>query len=102
MMAGMSQTTITALIIMRFRGFRIMGANFSRKKASTGSRLSSAIVLVLAANARSVGVGVDVLLIMGAFALVTFGFLISGGRTQRWEGAVLLAGYAAYVVWLVL
>lgn len=50
----------------------------------------------------STGVGVDVLLIMGAFALVTFGFLISGGRTQRWEGAVLLAGYAAYVVWLVL
>ncbi|WP_412060567.1 calcium/sodium antiporter [Rubrivirga sp. IMCC45206] len=47
------------------------------------------------------GIGVDVEAIMIGFGLVTLIFLISGGQTKRWEGAVLLAGYGAYVWWLV-
>ena len=55
----------------------------------------------LAAPIVASGVGVGVLAIMGGFGLVTLGFLITGGRTRRWEGVVLLAGYAGYVWWLV-
>ena len=55
----------------------------------------------LVAPIQSLGVGVDTLVIMGGFGVVTLGFLVSGGRTQRWEGAVLLAGYAAYI-WYVI
>ena len=55
----------------------------------------------LAAPIRSTGVGVDVLAIMVGFGVVTLAFLVTGGRTQRWEGAVLLAGYAGYIGWLV-
>ena len=47
------------------------------------------------------GVGADALLIMGVFGVVTLVFLVTGGRTQRWEGAALLAGYAAYI-WYVI
>ncbi len=61
-------------------------------------------VLGPAALARPIvadGIGVGVEAIMIGFGLVTLVFLISGGRTRRWEGAVLLAGYGAYVWWLV-
>ncbi|MEM0961699.1 MAG: calcium/sodium antiporter [Bacteroidota bacterium] len=55
----------------------------------------------LAAPMQASGVGVDTLALMGAFGLVTLFFLVSGGRTQRWEGAVLLSGYAGYIWWVV-
>ena len=55
----------------------------------------------LVAPMSAEGVGVDVLAIMGGFGLVTLAFLVTGGRTQRWEGLVLLGGYAGYVAWVV-
>ena len=55
----------------------------------------------LAAPMQAAGGGVDTLALMGAFGLVTLFFLVSGGRTQRWEGAVLLSGYAGYIWWVV-
>jgi len=55
----------------------------------------------LAAPIAATGVGTGVLAIMGGFGLVTLVFLITGGQTRRWEGAVLLAGYAGYIWWLV-
>ena len=55
----------------------------------------------LAAPIAAVGVGFDVLGIMVGFGLLTLAFLVSGGRTQRWEGGVLLAGYAGYIWWIV-
>lgn len=55
----------------------------------------------LAAPIASVGIGADVLSIMVGFGLVTLLFLYTGGKTRRWEGAVLLAGYLGYVWWLV-
>ena len=55
----------------------------------------------LAAPIASVGIGADVLSIMVGFGLVTLLFLYTGGRTRRWEGAVLLLGYLGYIWWLV-
>ena len=55
----------------------------------------------LAAPIRAVGVGADVLAIMVGFGVLTLVFLITGGRTQRWEGAVLLLGYVGYIWWIV-
>ncbi len=55
----------------------------------------------LAEPIAAVGVGVDVLAIMVGFGGVTLAFLVSGGRTQRWEGALLLLGYAGYIWWIV-
>ena len=55
----------------------------------------------LAAPIAATGVGADALAIMVGFALVTFLFLVTGGRTQRWEGAVLLLGYVGYIWWVV-
>ncbi len=55
----------------------------------------------LAAPIRATGVGADVLTIMVGFGLVTLLFLYTGGRTRRWEGAVLLLGYVGYIWWLV-
>jgi cation:H+ antiporter len=39
-------------------------------------------------------------LIMLAFTVVLAPFVVSGLRLVRWEGAVLLAAYLAYVIWL--
>ncbi len=55
----------------------------------------------LAAPIRAVGVGAGVLAIMVGFGFVTLLFLFTGGATRRWEGAVLLLGYAGYIWWLV-
>ena len=55
----------------------------------------------LAAPMRATGVGADVLAIMVGFGALTLLFLVTGGRTRRWEGAVLLAAYGAYVWWLI-
>ena len=55
----------------------------------------------LAAPIRAVGVGADVLAIMVGFGLLTLFFLVSGGKTRRWEGVVLLLGYAGYLWWIV-
>ncbi|MAQ93270.1 hypothetical protein B1759_07395 [Rubrivirga sp. SAORIC476] len=55
----------------------------------------------LAAPIASVGIGADVLSIMVGFGLVTLLFLYTGGKTRRWEGAVLLLGYLGYIWWLV-
>ncbi len=55
----------------------------------------------LARPIASTGVGIDVLAMMAGFGVVTLGFLVSGGRTQRWEGAVLLLGYVGYIWWIV-
>ena len=49
----------------------------------------------------STGVGAPVLAVMVLFGLATLFFLITGARTQRWEGAALLAGYATYIWWVV-
>ena len=49
---------------------------------------------------RATGIGADVLAVMVGFGVVTLAFLVTGGRTQRWEGAVLLLGYAAYTWWV--
>ena len=46
-------------------------------------------------------IGADVLAIMVLIAILTLIFLISGGKTRRWEGGVLLATYAAYLWWIV-
>lgn len=40
--------------------------------------------------------------VMVAFSLLLWPFLYSGGLLRRWEGAVLLAGFAAYMGWLFL
>ena len=50
---------------------------------------------------RAAGIDAEVLAVMVGFGLVTLFFLISGGRTRRWEGAVLLAGYVGYIWWVV-
>ncbi len=50
---------------------------------------------------QSVGVGAEVLAVMVGFGLVTLFFLMTGERTRRWEGGVLLAGYVAYIWWVV-
>ena len=55
----------------------------------------------LAAPIRAVGVGADVLAIMVGFGLLTLFFLVSGGKTRRWEGSILLLGYAGYLWWIV-
>ena len=55
----------------------------------------------LAAPIAATGIGADVLTIMVGFGLVTLLFLYTGGRTRRWEGAVLLLGYLGYIWWLV-
>ena len=55
----------------------------------------------LAAPIVATGVGADILAVMVGFGVVTLFFLITGGRTRRWEGAALLAGYAGYV-WYIL
>lgn len=55
----------------------------------------------LAAPIAAVGVGIDVLAIMVGFGLLTLLFLTTGRRTQRWEGGVLLLGYAGYLWWIV-
>ena len=55
----------------------------------------------LVAPIQSVGVGADILAIMVGFGLVTLLFLITGGRTRRWEGAVLLLGYVGYVAYII-
>ncbi len=49
----------------------------------------------------STGVGADVLAIMVGTGLLTLFFMVSGGRTRRWEGAVLLAVYGGYIWWIV-
>ena len=49
---------------------------------------------------RATGIGAEVLTVMVGFGVVTLAFLVTGGRTQRWEGAVLLLGYAAYTWWV--
>lgn len=40
------------------------------------------------------------LLVLLAFSLILVPFLLSGRRVARWEGAALLAAYAAYIAWL--
>ena len=50
---------------------------------------------------EAAGIGAGVLVVMGGFGLLTLFFLVSGGRTRRWEGAVLLAGYVGYIWWVV-
>lgn len=55
----------------------------------------------LVAPITATGVSATTLAIMGGFGVVTLGFLMTGGRTQRWEGAVLMAGYVAYI-WYVI
>ena len=54
----------------------------------------------LAAPIASTGVGADVLAIMVGVALLTLLFLVTGGRTRRWEGAVLLLAYGGYLWWI--
>ena len=49
----------------------------------------------------SAGVGADVLVIMVGTGLLTLLILVSGGRTHRWEGFVLLSVYAGYIWWIV-
>ena len=55
----------------------------------------------LAAPIGAAGVGADVLVIMIGAGLLTLAFFVTGGRMRRWEGGVLLFGYAAYV-WYIL
>ena len=50
---------------------------------------------------EAAGIGAPVLAVMVGFGLLTLVFLISGGETRRWEGAVLLAGYVGYIWWIV-
>ena len=50
---------------------------------------------------QSLGVGADVLAIMVGTGVLTLVFLISGGATRRWEGAVLLSVYVGYIWWIV-
>jgi cation:H+ antiporter len=45
------------------------------------------------------GTGADLLVMVGTAVLV-LPLARSGFRVQRWEGALLLMGYAAYLVWL--
>lgn len=49
----------------------------------------------------STGVGSDILAIMVGVGLLTLLFLVTGGRTRRWEGVVLLFTYAGYI-WYIL
>lgn len=49
----------------------------------------------------SEGIRPDVLAIMVLVAVLTLIFLITGGKTRRWEGGVLLAAYVAYLWWIV-
>lgn len=87
----------------------IVAARRSEAEIALGNAVGSNIFNVfsvlgpasLAAPIRAVGVGADVLTIMVGFGLVTFLFLLTGGRTRRWEGAILLLGYAGYIWWIV-
>lgn len=54
----------------------------------------------LAAPIAAVGVGADVLGIMVGVSLLTLLFLVTGGRTRRWEGGVLLLSYGGYLWWI--
>lgn len=47
------------------------------------------------------GVGPATLGLMLAFGVLTMFFLYTGGQTRRWEGAVLVAAYAAYIWYVV-
>ena len=49
----------------------------------------------------SADIGPDVLGIMIGVALLTLVFLTTGGKTRRWEGAVLIGTYVAYLWWIV-
>ena len=40
------------------------------------------------------------LLVMLAFAVLAFVFLLTQRRLERWEGGVLVLAYALYVAWL--
>ena len=55
----------------------------------------------LVAPMGAAGVGAPVLAVMGGFGLVTLLFLVTGGQTKRWEGAVLLVAYVGYLWWVV-
>ena len=55
----------------------------------------------LAAPMAAEGVGAGVLAVMVGFGLLTLAFLVSGGETKRWEGAVLLLAYVGYLGWVV-
>lgn len=55
----------------------------------------------IAAPIYAEGIEWPVLAIMLAMALLTAYFLFSGGKTKRWEGAVLLLTYAGYLWWVV-
>ncbi|MEL6615289.1 MAG: calcium/sodium antiporter [Bacteroidota bacterium] len=55
----------------------------------------------VAAPIASEGIEWSVLAIMLAMAVLTAFFLSTGGKTRRWEGAVLLAAYAGYLWWVV-
>ena len=55
----------------------------------------------LTAPISSEGVGEDVLAIMVAMGVLTFGFLFSGDRMRRWEGVLLVLAYGGYVWWIV-
>lgn len=55
----------------------------------------------LAAPMAATGVGANVLVVMVGFGLLTLAFLATGGKTQRWEGAVLLLAYVGYLWWVV-
>lgn len=56
---------------------------------------------MLAGPLEGPGLGLGSVVVMTAFAVVMALIALTGFRLTRWEGAVLLAGYTAYMAWLV-
>lgn len=55
----------------------------------------------LVAPMAATGIGAPVLAVMVGFGVLTLAFLVTGGKTQRWEGGALLGAYALYLWWVV-
>ena len=97
---GTSLPELATTVVAAFRGHgeialgNALGSNIFNTFSVLGP---AALVAPLAAA----GIGYDVLGIMVGIALLTLVFFITGGKTRRWEGGVLLALYVAYLWWIV-
>ena len=87
----------------------IVGALRGQGEIALGNALGSNIFnslgvlgpTALVAPIVGAGVGTATLGLMMAFGALTLVILITGGQTRRWEGAVLLAAYVAYIAYVV-
>ena len=96
---GTSLPELATVIVASLRGhgeIALGGAIGSNVFNVLGVLGPAAVAAPIAAD----GVGWDVLGIMLGLTALTAVVLSTGGRTRRWEGAALLASYAAYLWWV--